>query len=162
MKKNIKNIIIVVVLLALAGVAYYLFAGKISTPVATTSSSLQTSTGAVPTNSIINPDQLTQDDASRISQQFVNQLVNLKAIKLNDDIFSSLAFQSLQDFSITLVQPGNEGRPNPFAPFDADGIDPNSSTTVSDTGIDITPVNSLPSNSSTTNSSSTLPASNNN
>jgi hypothetical protein len=127
--KNLKNILIFVVILAAAGAAYFLFFGKTDAPPATApKTALETSTGAAPTSSIINQTPLTGAEATRISQEFVNQLLNLQAIKLNDDILSSLAFQSLQDFSITLVQPGNEGRPNPFAPFGADGTEPNTSS----------------------------------
>jgi hypothetical protein len=134
MSKNIKNIIIFVIILAIIATAYFMFFGKTSAPANTpTNSALQTTaTGTAPTNSVVNPNAMTSAEATKISQEFVNQLLNLQAIKLNDDIFSSLAFQSLQDFSIVLVQPGNEGRPNPFAPFGADGIDPNGSSTLND------------------------------
>jgi hypothetical protein len=157
MKKNIKNIIIFVIILIIVAVGYYLFFGKTSslTGVAP-SSSLQTSTGQVPIDSVIDPNSMTTIDASQISQEFVNQLLNLQAIKLNDDIFSSLAFQSLQDFSIVLVQPGNEGRPNPFAPFGSDDENPDATTTPVDSGIVVTPVDS---NSSSTDN--TLPNANN-
>lgn len=129
MSKNIKNIIIFIIIAVVIAIAYFMFFGKASTPANTpTNSALQTTaTGTAPTNSVVNPNVMTSAEATKISQEFVNQLLNLQAIKLNDDIFSSLAFQSLQDFSIVLVQPGNEGRPNPFAPFGADELDPNSS-----------------------------------
>lgn len=133
MSKSIKNIIIFIIILVILAVAYFMFFGKTKAPTNTTSSSnLQTTaTGAAPTNSVVNTNAnaMTSAEATKISQEFVNQLLNLQAIKLNDDIFSSLAFQSLQDFSIVLVQPGNEGRPNPFAPFGADEAIPNSSST---------------------------------
>lgn len=110
--------------MALLGLAYFLFFGKTkNVQTVTPNNTLETSAGSSPVSSIVNPNPLTGAEANKISQEFVNQLINLKAIKLNDDIFSSLAFQSLQDFSITLVQPGNEGRPNPFAPFGADNTD---------------------------------------
>lgn len=130
MTKTIKNIIIFVLILAIIGVAYFMFFGKTSkVPATTSNSALQTSTGTTPVNSVVNPTPLSEAEANKISQEFVNQLLNLQAIKLNDDIFSSLAFQSLQDFSIVLVQPGNEGRPNPFAPFGSDELDPNAPAT---------------------------------
>lgn len=130
MSKTIKNILIFIIILVIIGVAYFMFFGKTkNVPAATSNSALQTSAGTAPTNSVINPNPLTGAEATRISQEFVNQLINLQAIKLKDDIFSSLAFQSLQDFSIVLVQPGNEGRPNPFAPFGADEADPNAPAT---------------------------------
>lgn len=134
MSKSIKNIIIFIIIVVILAIAYFMFFGKTSAPTnAPTNSALQTTaTGVAPTNSVVNPNAMTSAEATRISQEFVNQLLNLQAIKLNDDIFSSLAFQSLQDFSIVLVQPGNEGRPNPFAPFGADGIDPNGSSTLND------------------------------
>jgi hypothetical protein len=127
MSKSIKNIIIFVVIVIILGVGYFMFFGKTSAPVSNTNSSLQTSAGVAPVNSVVSTNSLTSAEATKISQEFVNQLLNLQAIKLNDDIFSSLAFQSLQDFSIVLVQPGNEGRPNPFAPFGTDGLDPSNS-----------------------------------
>ncbi len=151
MKKNIKNIVIIVVVLAVVAVGYYLFFGTTKNISPNSNSSLQTSTGTVPVNDIINPTPASTADASQISQEFVSQLLNLKAIKLNDDIFSSLAFRALQDFSIILVQPGNEGRANPFAPFDTDTTATNASSTtmeIQDGGMNVTAVDSVPNTSS--------------
>jgi hypothetical protein len=160
MKMNIKNIIMFVIILVIVGVLYFVFFGgkaKLA-PSANTNNSLTTSaTGAAPVNSIINQTPVTSADATKISQEFVSQLLNLQAIKLNDDILSSLAFQSLQDFSITLIQPGNEGRPNPFAPFGADGIDPNATGTPS--GV-IIPVPGNATSTPSGNATSTLPGAN--
>jgi len=50
---------------------------------------------------------------------FLSVLLNVKNIKLDDSIFRDPAFGSLNDSSIVLVPDGNEGRPNPFAPFTA-------------------------------------------
>ena len=55
-----------------------------------------------------------------IGDEFVDTLLNLQVLKLNGDIFNASTFTGLQDFSITLVQLGNQGRPNPFAPIGAD------------------------------------------
>ncbi len=55
-----------------------------------------------------------------IAQDFLNLLLNVQTIKLDDSIFSDIAFTSLRDSSITLIPDGTEGRPNPFAPI---GID---------------------------------------
>ncbi len=138
MSKTIKYIIIVVLVLVIIAVAYFMFFGKTANvPAAAPNTALQTSAGTAPVNSVVSQTPLSEAEATRISQEFVNQLLNLQAIKLKDDILSSLAFQSLQDFSITLVQPGNEGRPNPFAPFGADGTEPNASGT--DSNIIFTP-----------------------
>lgn len=160
MSKKIKNIIIVVVILAIVLVAYFLFFGKSKTPIpAKNTGSLTTSSGA-PVTSVVNPNPTPANtvEASKISQEFVNQLLNLKAIKLNDDIFSSLAFQSLEDFTITLVQPGNEGRNNPFAPFGADATVPADATPgISNGTINVTPINDLPPTS--TGSNNSLPGS---
>ena len=59
---------------------------------------------------------------SSVQQEFLPILLNVKSIKLDDSIFSDPAFQSLRDSSIVLVQDGNEGRPNPFAPIGFDNI----------------------------------------
>ena len=47
-------------------------------------------------------------------------LLNVKNIKLDDSIFSDIAFSNLRDSSITLIPDGTEGRPNPFAPIGSD------------------------------------------
>ncbi len=55
-----------------------------------------------------------------IGDEFVDTLLNLQVLKLDGDIFNASTFTKLQDFSITLVQLGNQGRPNPFAPIGTD------------------------------------------
>lgn len=53
-----------------------------------------------------------------ITQDFLSLLFNIKSIKLDDAIFSDIAFTSLDDSnSITLIPDGTEGRINPFAQF---------------------------------------------
>ena len=62
---------------------------------------------------------LTQESAttqSDVDKELIALLFELKAISLDDAIFSNPQFQSLQDFSQTLV-PEPVGRTNPFAPF---------------------------------------------
>ena len=133
-----------VVVIGLIALGYYLFFGR-TTPTPAPSSdngSLTTSAGA-PVSGIINADKpMAEIEAAKIGQEFINQLLSLQAIKLDDEIFSSLSFQSLEDFTIVLIQSGNEGRPNPFAPFGADGVDPSSSMvpSVSEGGPNVTPV----------------------
>jgi len=59
---------------------------------------------------------------SKIAQEFLNLLLSVKNIKLDDSIFSDEAFVSLHDSSITLTPDGNEGRVNPFAPIGTDAV----------------------------------------
>lgn len=60
-------------------------------------------------------------ESNALAQDFINLLLNVKNIKLDDAIFSDPAFLSLDgSHSITLIPDGTEGRPNPFAPI---GID---------------------------------------
>ena len=68
---------------------------------------------------------------SLITQDFLTLLLSVKNIKLDDSIFSDTAFANLRDSSIVLTPDGNEGRPNPFAPFGADSVIPLVSETVS-------------------------------
>jgi hypothetical protein len=51
------------------------------------------------------------------TQDFLNILLDVKNIKLDDSIFSEPAFATLQDSTIVLVPDGTEGRSNPFAPI---------------------------------------------
>lgn len=147
MSKTFKKIIILLLILALAGVIYFFFfAGKEKVNLNQTNSSLQSTNTGAPVSGIIQDRSISSIEADKIGQEFINQLLNLQAIKLNDEIFSSLSFQSLEDFTIVLVQPGNEGRNNPFAPFGADtpNIDPASLPGITETDINIIPVNDLP------------------
>ncbi|MFA6076929.1 MAG: hypothetical protein WC735_02535 [Candidatus Paceibacterota bacterium] len=66
------------------------------------------------------PGAITKKNDPAVTQEFLNLLLSVKNIKLNDAIFSNSAFLSLHDSSITLVPDGNEGRINPFAPLGAD------------------------------------------
>ncbi|OGI63447.1 hypothetical protein A2818_00785 [Candidatus Nomurabacteria bacterium RIFCSPHIGHO2_01_FULL_40_12] len=62
------------------------------------------------------------DANSLIAKDFLNLLLNVKNIKLDDSIFADNAFNSLRDSSIVLTPDGNEGRPNPFAPLGSENI----------------------------------------
>jgi hypothetical protein len=109
---KIKNIIIFLVIAAIF-VLVYIFFLKPKPPIASLVSTGDTpvaqNTGVVNTN-------------STLSQNFLSVLLNVKNIKLNDDIFSDNAFTSLHDSSITLTPDGTEGRINPFAPIGADSV----------------------------------------
>lgn len=151
MSKFLKSFILIVVVLAVGFAMYFfLFAKKEPVNNSPTNSSLQSSSGA-PVTGIVRQTPTSSIEASKIGQEFINQLLNLQAIKLNDEVFSSLAFQSLEDFTIVLVQPGNEGRPNPFAPFGADNTDPDPSSLpgITETDINVSPVNDLPQSGNT-------------
>lgn len=128
MNPTLKNILIGIVILVLVIVGYYLFFGRTTPPPAPTNNSGLTTAEGAPVSGVINTEKtLSEVEATKIGQEFINQLLSLRAIKLDDEIFSSLSFQSLEDFTIVLIQSGNEGRPNPFAPFGSDGLAPNSS-----------------------------------
>lgn len=148
MSKTLKNILIVGVILIILVAGYFFFFSKSApTPDETPESDLQSGRGA-PITGIENPNVSTSTiEASKIGQEFVNQLLNLQAIKLDDAIFSSLAFQSLEDFTIILIQPGNEGRPNPFAPFGSDETAPDLPQDITPPAgnINVFPIDQLPS-----------------
>lgn len=119
MSKSLKNLLIVLVLAIVAAVVYFMFFANSDSAPSTTASPLQTTTGA-PVSGLATTD--SNVDAEQIGQEFLNQLLNIRSIKLREDVFSRPAFVSLTDFTIDLIQPGNEGRDNPFAPF---GVDQN-------------------------------------
>ncbi|OGI82007.1 hypothetical protein A3I95_03425 [Candidatus Nomurabacteria bacterium RIFCSPLOWO2_02_FULL_44_12] len=79
----------------------------------------------------VTPPETSQEIA--VGQEFLSLLLNIKNIKLNDGIFSDPAFATLHDSSIVLIQEGNEGRPNPFAPI---GSDNSFAPVVSDTSLE--------------------------
>lgn len=61
------------------------------------------------------------------SQDVVDTLLALRAVKLDGAVFSDPAFMSLKDFSTQIV-PEPVGRPNPFAPLTVSGAGSASST----------------------------------
>lgn len=119
MKKGLKIFLIFLIVVVFGAIGYYLLSGEdISSPLSNTSSPLTTTTGA-PVSGLA-PTSTSTVDADQIGQEFLAQLLNIRSIKLREDIFSSPSFLSLTDFTIELIQAGNEGRINPFAPFGAD------------------------------------------
>ncbi|OGI61106.1 hypothetical protein A2814_02100 [Candidatus Nomurabacteria bacterium RIFCSPHIGHO2_01_FULL_38_19] len=68
------------------------------------------------------PSADTSSQSSSITKDFLTLLLNVKNIKLDNTIFSDVAFSNLRDSSIVLIPDGTEGRPNPFAPFGSDVI----------------------------------------
>lgn len=95
MPKNIKNIAIIGAIVIAAFVVYVLFFVHKEEPVLS----------GTPTTA-----------STAVDQDLVAILFELKAITLNDDIFSNPVFRSLVDFGQELV-PEPVGRVNPFAPL---------------------------------------------
>jgi len=108
MNSKIKNIIILVVVAVVLILVYFLFIkkGPVDSTTLTSSSGVPIAQGTTNTNEVAN-----------ISEDFISLLLSVKSIKLDDSIFQDPSFISLKDSSITLVQDGNEGRTNPFAPI---------------------------------------------
>ncbi|MDQ5883133.1 MAG: hypothetical protein QG654_45 [Patescibacteria group bacterium] len=127
MSKGLKILLMFLILAVFGAIAYFLLGNEdFSLNVSPTASPLET-TNSQPVSGLAA--QTTPDiDADQIGQEFLTQLLNIRSIKLREDIFSRPAFISLTDFTIELIQLGNEGRENPFAPFGVDSstqmIDP--------------------------------------
>jgi hypothetical protein len=115
MSSKVKNIIIVVVIAAALILAYVFLFNKNS------NETNLTSTSGVSSLPNVNSNQNVPVDT-----EFLSVLLGIKNIKLNDSIFSDVAFKNLNDSSITLVPDNNEGRKNPFANI---GLDPASTPT---------------------------------
>lgn len=90
-----RNIFIIVVLVIAAFLVYsFFFTGK--------------------SDSVLS--QSAGNASASVDNELIALLLELKALKLDDSIFSIPTFQSLQDFSQALV-PEPVGRQNPFAPL---------------------------------------------
>lgn len=122
MNSTTKNILIILGVAALAIAAYAIFArpdaGFESDPLATTEFDTTLAGTA------------SDGGSSYVGNSFLTTLLSVRTLRLDDSLFVNPAFQNLKDFTIVLTQPGNEGRPNPFAPIagigaqtaDPDGI----------------------------------------
>ena len=120
MSAKVKNIIIVGgVGVALILIYFFFIRQAPNQPALTTS---------LPTSSNVLPNTNTSNQNPSITQDFLSLLLSVKSIKLDDAVFSDLAFKSLADSSILLTPDGTEGRPNPFAPIGTDSIAPNPQT----------------------------------
>jgi hypothetical protein len=117
MAPKIKNIILFVVLGAVLVAVYLIFIKKDpEEPSLTTTSSTGVVTSAnAPIGNVPKADP-------EIAKDFLGLLLSVKGISLNDGIFSDVAFSKLKDSSILLIQDGNQGRQNPFAPIGNDKI----------------------------------------
>jgi len=90
------KIIAIVIVLTLAGGAWYILLPSSAVPaVLTTTLSASAPAGA---------------------QDLVNSLLALRAVSLDGTILTNPSFQALRDFS-TPITPEPVGRPNPFAPL---------------------------------------------
>lgn len=63
---------------------------------------------------------VTPGPVDKDTQQILEILLALRAVKLDEMLFSNPAFVSLKDFSTQIV-PETVGRPDPFAPLGANG-----------------------------------------
>lgn len=81
------------------------------------------STSSNPVTALTTSDDTISADANDAlgTKDFLAILLNVKNIKLDDRIFSDIAFTSLRDSSIVLTPDGTEGRANPFAPIGSEG-----------------------------------------
>jgi len=113
MNPTIKNILIFIGLGMLFIFIFIFFIKKPSEPDTLTSTTPEGVTTSVPTSADISADPALSND-------FLSLLLNVQSIKLDNSIFSDIAFTTLRDSSIVLTPPGDEGRPNPFAPIGAE------------------------------------------
>ena len=108
MNSTLKNIFIFVLIIGVLGGGYYYFVGN-----------------KAPAPALTGVDTTGSTDASAeagVQDEFLSTLLNIKTLQLDDAIFTSTAFRSLQDFTTELVDQGNEGRANPFAPIGTDAL----------------------------------------
>ncbi|MBP6912227.1 MAG: hypothetical protein KBB88_03460 [Candidatus Pacebacteria bacterium] len=112
MKGILKKIIIFVVVFICIVVVWSMVSGKKDS-----SESLTSSSGTVDTS-------LLSTEQSVVADEFLNTLINLHTITLDDAIFSDARFASLVDYTVQLT-PQTVGRSNPFTPV---GFTPSSTT----------------------------------
>jgi hypothetical protein len=118
MKSIIRNIIILIVVFIIGVVGYSVFFKKATTP---STGSLQTSSGLDASAAAGSGSEAGSESDLVVGKEFLSLLLNIRSIKLDDSIFTSKAFTTLQDFSRPIPVDSNPGRPNPFAPLGADG-----------------------------------------
>lgn len=106
-----KKLLIVIIIVIAGGIAYKVF---FAGPASNAPTSPLTSSGVAGTSAPLTG----QDD--EIGKQFLQTLLSLKTISLNDEIFSKPGFKNLKDYTTELLQTDPKGRPNPFAPIGTD------------------------------------------
>lgn len=123
MKSIIRNIIIIAVVLILGVIGYKMF---FSSTTSTSTTGLQTTAGvgagtsAAPQIAATTPTSTA--DAGTIGTDFLNTLLSIESISLDDSLFTSKQFTVLQDFNRPIPPDQNPGRLNPFAPIGSDGV----------------------------------------
>lgn len=119
---KIKNIIIFIII-AVVFVLIYIYFIKPSTKKATLVSSTPAS-ATQPTNNTATSASVKTNSA--VSKEFLDLLLSVKSIKLDDSLFTNPSFISISkhDSSIILIPDGNEGRINPFSPIGSDTTAP--------------------------------------
>ena len=108
---NMKNIIIIIVLLGVAFFAFNYLSG-----------SSAASTGSLSAD--------TSSSNSNDAQYIYTLLQKMQQVKLDDSIFSNSVFQGLKDNTV-IFAPQAAGRNNPFSPIGSDLLGANPSTTTS-------------------------------
>jgi len=108
-----KLLLIIVIAVIIAGVAWYGLSGSSAAPASDLTSSATTASGP----------------AGSADQTLVSTLLTLRTVQLDGTIFSDPAFTSLKDFSTQIV-PEPVGRSDPFAPLQ-DNTPPSASSTKS-------------------------------
>jgi regulatory protein YycI of two-component signal transduction system YycFG len=100
--KKYKTIMLIIIIIIIAFIAYtFLFGGKKDKSLLVSDSVTENSNNA---DTAVESDLLTL-------------LLDIRSIKLNQDVFSNNAFKSLEDFGQDIA-PEPVGRNNPFAPID--------------------------------------------
>jgi len=115
MSKGIKTILGIVVLVAIAGGAYFFLSSDKQVE-----SGLVSGNTALPVASTVG----TSPSGVSVGQEFVALLLNLQAINLDTALFQDPAYLSLKEKTVNFQDPGGQGRPNPFAPIGSDVIPP--------------------------------------
>jgi hypothetical protein len=117
MTSKIKNIIIFTVVAVILFLIYIFFVKPAPEEQNLVSSS---------TINTVTTDTDTLGQNSAIAKDFLSILLNVKNIRLDENIFSHKSFTSLRDSSIpiTAPTPEEEGRVNPFAPIGSDVVVP--------------------------------------
>jgi len=66
---------------------------------------------------------LDSNQAQLANSQILSVLSNIKNIQLEDDIFANPVFRDLRDSQLSIPDPVQIGRPNPFIPYGFDSFD---------------------------------------
>jgi hypothetical protein len=105
-----KNLFLAGGIFVLLGGGYYIFFGTTAAPNSGSIREVGERPGVVSTGA----SNITPQNA-QIEYELVSELLRLNSIKLDNRIFTDVAFQSLEDFGQELI-PEPIGRVNPFAP----------------------------------------------